>query len=159
MSYTNNNRDKIYLTQLNILNHLKPFNETEREKIDYKTNRSNYKPKKEKISLPRKLNNLQKIFSYSDKNNTKENEIKTNFIRFNTEENLINDKAKVRNSYKNPLAMIKQERYKIFERKAIGNKYDFDYFSESIEKMKKLKKIYFNMKQNSSPKYRNNIFK
>ena len=56
-------------------------------------------------------------------------------------------------SYKNPLALIRKEKYKIFERKEMNDKNDLD-FMESIEKMKKLKKIYSNMRQNISPKYR-----
>ena len=37
----------------------------------------------------------------------------------------------------------------------MNNRYNVDYLAESIDKMKKLKKIYAEMKQNSTPKYKN----
>ena len=165
MSYSSKNSDKIYLTQLNILANIKPFYETERgsekEKESYRTNKNNHLTKKESLPLPVKLHTLEKIFSYSEKNKKNENDIKTNYIQFNTMENSLNDnkKKRISHSYKNPLTLIKQEKYKIFERKVANNKYNIDYLSKSIEKMKELKKIYLNMKQNSSPKYRNNDYK
>ena len=57
------------------------------------------------------------------------------------------------------IALIKQEKYKIFEMKPTSNKYNLDYFSKSIEKMRALKKIYSNMKHNASLKFRNKSFK
>ena len=82
-------------------------------------------------------------------------------MNYNTESNLMNIKKKknINHSYKNPLTLIKQERYKIFERKSMNDNYNIDYLAESLEKMKKLKKIYWDMKQNSSPRYRNKNFK
>ena len=161
MSYTSKNSEKIYLTNLNILNNIKPFSETEREKITYKTNKSDYLIKKENIAFPVRLNTLEKILPYhgKNKNRKEDNKIKSNYIRFNTEENLKIDKNKINHVYKNPLTLIKQEKYKIFEKKALSNKFDIDYLAESLEKMKELKKIYSNMKQNSSPKYRNKFLK
>ena len=161
MSYTSKNSEKIYLTSLNILNNIKPFSETEREKITYKTNKSDYLIKKENIAFPVRLNTLEKILPYhgKNKNRKEDNKIKSNYIRFNTEENLKIDKNKINHVYKNPLTLIKQEKYKIFEKKALSNKFDIDYLAESLEKMKELKKIYSNMKQNSSPKYRNKFLK
>ena len=67
-----------------------------------------------------------------------ENDIKTNYIWFNAEDNILNDNNKNRiiHSYKNSLNFIKQEKYIIFERKAAINKYNIDYLSESIENLK-----------------------
>ncbi len=56
------------------------------------------------------------------------------------------------------MTLIKQEKYKIFDRNDESDKYNIDYLSQSIEKMRELKKIYSNMKQNSNPKYRYNNF-
>ena len=160
MSYSNKNSDKIYLTQLNILNNIKPFPETEREK-DKTTNKNSHIQKNEIKPFPIKIHTLEKIFAYSDKNKKDEKTIQNNYGRLNTDENILNKmnnenkRKRINHSYKNPLTLIKQEKYKIFERKNTNNKYNIDYLSESIDKMKKLKKIYSNMKYNSSLKYRN----
>ena len=164
ITYSNrNSTDKIYLTQLNNFKNIKPFSETEREII----NQNNNIIKKENmpLSLPIKIHTLEKIFSYSDKSKTNENINNNRQIRYNTEENLlnynnnINKKKSINHSYKNPLTLIRQEKYKIFEIKPTSNKYNIDYFSESIEKMKELKRLYLNMKNNTSIKYRNKSFK
>ena len=158
MSYSSTNSDKIYLTQLNILNNTKPFDaiETERKSEKSKENKENSIEKKS-IYFPIKLHTLEKIFSYSDKNKRNDDDIKTNYLNFNTELNSSNSKKKktINHPYKTPLTLIKQEKYKIFERAAMNNRYNIDYLAESIDKMKKLKKIYAEMKQNSSPKYKN----
>ena len=171
-----NSENKIYLTQLNAFKNIKPFSETEREIISNpqlkeinKNNNNINLIKKESMSLPIpvKIHTLEKIFSYSEKNKKNENEnyINIKYDRYNTEENLLNfnnkgnKKKRINHSYKNPLTLIKQEKYKIFEIKPTNNRYNIDYFSESIEKMKELKKVYSNMKHNSSTKYRNKSFK
>ena len=162
MSYSTKNSDNIYLTKLNILKNIKPFSETEREreKENNITSKNNFFNKKENPPLPVKLHSLEKIFSYTDKNKKNENNVKNNYIRFNTEENLLNENKmkRINHSYKNPLTLIKQEKYKIFDRNDESDKYNIDYLSQSIEKMRELKKIYSNMKQNSNPKYRYNNF-
>ena len=158
--YSNKNSDNIYLTQLNILNNIKPFTETERGK-DKTTNKCSQIQKNEIKPFPIKIHTLEKIFAYSDKNKKGEKTVRNDYGRLNTEENILNkmnqnNKTKrINHSYKNPLTLIKQEKYKIFERKNTNDKYNIDYLSESIDKMKKLKKIYSNMKSNSSLKYRN----
>ena len=160
LSNSSSKDDKIYLTQLNILNDIKPFEEPDKEKEKEKEiETSNLKSGS--IYFPIKLHTIGKIYSYTDKNNRNEDEIKTNFMNYNTESNLMNIKKKknINHSYKNPLTLIKQERYKIFERKSMNDNYNIDCLAESLEKMKKLKKIYWDMKQNSSPRYRNKNFK
>ena len=172
-----NSENNIYLTQLNAFKNIKPFSETEREIISNpqlkeinKNNNNINLIKKESMPLPIpiKIHTLEKIFSYSEKNKKNENEnyINIKYDRYNTEENLLNfnnnkgnKKKRINHSYKNPLTLIKQEKYKIFEIKPTNNRYNIDYFSESIEKMKELKKVYSNMKHNSSTKYRNKSFK
>ena len=153
--------DKIYLTQLNAFDNIKPLSETDREI----TNKNNTITKKENMPLPIKVHTLEKIFSYADKNKKNENYINNKYIGYNTEENSRNynnnqkKKKRINHSYKNPLALIKQEKYKIFEMNPTNNKYNLDYFSKSIEKMRALKKIYSNMKHNASLKFRNKSFK
>ena len=161
MSYSSKNSDNIYLTKLNILKNIKPLSETERQTENNISSKNNYFTKKESLPLPVKLHTLEKIFPYSNKNKKKENNVKNNYIRFNTEENLPSERKikRINHSYKNPLTLIKQEKYKIFDRKGESNEYNIDYLSQSIEKMRELKKIYSNMKQNSNPKYRYNNFK
>ena len=155
-SNTEKNNDKIYLTQLNILNSIKPFTENESTKV-------NFTSKKESIPLPPPITKENIIFSYFNKSqNSQRNSANNINIRFNTEENISNNnknKKYLNHSYKNPLTLIKQEKYKIFEKKHINNKYNIDYLSESIERMRELKKIYSCMKQNSSPFYRNKTHK
>ena len=161
MSYSSKNSDNIYLTKLNILKNIKPLSETERQTENNISSKNNYFTKKESLPLPVKLHTLEKIFPYSNKNKKNENNVKNNYIRFNTEENLPSERKikRINHSYKNPLTLIKQEKYKIFDRKGESNEYNIDYLSQSIEKMRELKKIYSNMKQNSNPKYRYNNFK
>ena len=145
---------KIYLTQINIKNNIKPF--TERE-----STRFNITTKKETIPISPKINIVDKLLSYSDKDKNQQNQNNKKLvandvnIRFNTEGNVINNQKnnKANKTYKNPLSLIKQEKYKIFDKVNLSNKYNIDYISESIEKMRELKKIYSNMKQNASPSY------
>ena len=145
---------KIYLTQINIKNNIKPF--TERE-----STRFNITTKKETIPISPKINIVDKLLSYSDKDKNQQNQNNKKLvandvnIRFNTEGNVINNPKnnKTNKTYKNPLSLIKQEKYKIFDKINLSNKYNIDYISESIEKMRELKKIYSNMKQNASPSY------
>ena len=157
MSFTKKSINNIYLTQLNILKQINPLNKTEKEKEFNKSTKSNLITKKFSIPSDLKVNNLNEIIPYSERSCKNKNKVSENYIQFNTESNLINDnmnKSKRYNySYKNPLALIRKEKYKIFERKETNDKNDLD-FMESIEKMKKLKKIYSNMRQNISPKYR-----
>ena len=157
MSFTKNSINNIYLTQLNILKQINPLNKTEKEKEFNKSTKSNLITKKFSIPSDLKVNNLNEIIPYSERSYKNKNKISENYIQFNTESNIFNDnmnKNKRYNySYKNPLALIRKEKYKIFERKEMNDKNDLD-FMESIEKMKKLKKIYSNMRQNISPKYR-----
>ena len=157
MSFTKNSISKIYLTQLNILKQINPLNKTEKEKEFNKSTKSNLITKKFSIPSDLKVNNLNEIIPYSERSYKNKNKVSENYIQFNTESSIFNDnmnKNKRYNySYKNPLALIRKEKYKIFERKETNDKNDLD-FMESIEKMKKLKKIYSNMRQNISPKYR-----
>ena len=164
ISLTNrNSTDKIYLTQLNDFKNVKPFPETEREIINQNSNI--IKKESMHLPLPIRIHTLEKILSYSDKSKTNENNISNKQIRYNSEENLlncnnnINKKKSINHSYKNPITLIRQEKYKIFELKPTSNKYNIDYFSESIEKMKKLKRLYLNMKNSTSLKYRNKSYK
>ena len=81
---------KIYLTQINIKNNIKPF--TERE-----STRFNITTKKETIPISPKINIVDKLLSYSDKDKNHQNQNNKKLvandvnIRFNTEGNVINN--------------------------------------------------------------------
>ena len=128
ISFTKNSISKIYLTQLNILKQINPLNKTEKEKEFSKSTKSNLITKKFSIPSDLKVNNSNEIIPYSVRSYKNKNKLSENYIQFNTESNLINDnmnKNKRYNySYKNPLALIRKEKYKIFERKETNDKND-----------------------------------